>query len=296
MLTVILIAGCTGNNSEGNTIADPVEEHTFVSSFDYVPEPPENGALFGIIELGYSGFNSFIVQMDEKNRWSLEKAVYDESLVAKGRITLEYVLSKIDSFKKEMIDFGVSENHINLVASSSAIQDQKVQEIARELRSMNIGLITVDPIQEGNYALMATIPPELRRNAYMIDIGSGNTKISWMDGKDIVSIETYGSLYYQENISDSTAQLAFKEALSKVPENNRNICFMVGKIPFLLATSTNNRSGRYTILEHPDTYEVNNYQEQSGFNIYRSIWEEKTFSYVFDWDSNFSIGVLISVN
>ncbi len=294
--TLILLGGCSSPENGTSTTNSAIEQPTFLSSFDYQPEAPVNGKLLGIIELGYTGFNSFIVRMDDEDRWALEKATYGESKIGAGAITFELVTDQIEKFKKEMIEFGVAANDINLVASSSALRDRRVVEIADGLRRLNIGLITVSAEQEGNYALLATVPKEFTNYSFMVDIGSGNTKISWIEGREAKSVETYGSLYLESGISDQEARIGIKEALASVPDANRSLCFMVGKIPFLLASATNNRNKRYTILESPEAYDFDGEQEQAGLNLYDALWQESTVSYIFDWDSNFSIGVLMNVN
>ncbi len=294
--TLILFVGCSTseNNSSTPTSIDELPE--FLSSFDYQPKPPVDGELLGIIELGYSGFNSFIVRMDNKDRWRLEKATFGESKVGDGEITFDQVFSQIEKFKADMIEFGVDRNDINLVASSSALKERKVLDIAERLRRLNIGLITVSARQEGNYALLATVPKAFMKNAFMVDIGSGNTKISWAEGNETKSVETVGSRYFESGISDQQARIGIKEALATVPEENKGLCFMVGKIPYLLATATDNRTRRYTVLEPPEAYNFEEKHELAGLNLYDALWQESTISYVFDWDSNFSIGVLMNVN
>ena len=296
ILIYILLIGCSSpeNSSGSENSIDDIP--AFQSSFDYQPEPPVDGKLLGIIELGYSGFNSFIVRMDKQDRWSLEKAMYSESYVGDNKITFDQVISKIELFKTDMLDYGVGNDDINFVASSSAIRNQKVVDISQRLRRLNIGLITVSAEQEGYYSLYATVPKEFRENAFMIDIGSGNTKISWIENNEPKSVETYGSRYYEVGTSDQQARIGIKDAIAQVPNKNRQLCFMVGKIPHLLATITNNRTRRYTVLESPEAYTFSEDKEKAGLNIYDAIWEESTFSYVFDWDSNFSIGVLMNVN
>lgn len=295
VLSLLLFGACS--TPETTQDAETVEEQpSFLTSFDYTPEQPVDGELLGIIELGYSGFNYFIVTMDKRDRWILERAEFDESFVAEGEITFDRVIGKIETFKSEMVQFGVREDNINLVASSSAIKEQKVVAIAQRLRAMNIGLITVSAEQEGNYALYATIPPAFLKNSYMIDVGSGNTKVSWVEGKAPQTIETYGSKYFQNGVTDEEVSKALRDAIAQVPEANKSVCFLVGKIPYLLAEATNNKNSRYTVLEAPETYSFEDEQQLAGLTIYKAIWEETTFNYVFDWDSNFSIGVLMKVN
>ncbi|MEP1095213.1 MAG: hypothetical protein ABJG78_08895 [Cyclobacteriaceae bacterium] len=295
-LSLLLFARCSFSENSSGEKRTTGDLTSFQTSFDYAPEQPVNGKLLGIMELGYSGFNSFIVKMDNQDRWTLEKALYSESHIGDGKVTFEYVLAEIERFKSEMIAFGVDGNNINFVASSSAIRDQKVVGIAEQLRRLDIGLITVSVTQEGTYALHATVPKSLLEDAYMIDIGSGNTKVSWYENGQAQTLETYGSRYKEVGVSDQEARIGIKDAVAQVPSRNRNLCFMVGKIPFLLATLTDNRSKRYTVLEPPDAYSFADAQSQAGLNLYDALWEEATISYVFDWDSNYSIGVLMNVN
>ena len=295
LVALLLLSACASSGDQNNSTSSD-GEITFVTSFDYQPETPINGQQLGIIELGYTGFNSFMVNMDNRDRWSLEKANYSESYVGDGKVTLEHVLNKIDHFKQDMIQHGVQEYNISFVASSSAVKNDRVLEIIERLRQMDLGVITVNAEQEGYYAHYATIPEKFAENSFMVDIGSGNTKITWIDKGEIKTIESYGSKYYQQEIPMEEARNGIKRALWEVPDKNKNLCFLVGKIPYLLATASNNRDGRYSILEAPDTYEFKDEQELAGLNLYHAIWNKETIAHVFDWDSNFSIGVLMAVN
>ena len=37
--------------------------------FSYTPEKPVNGKLRGVVELGATGFNSFVINLDDQRRW-----------------------------------------------------------------------------------------------------------------------------------------------------------------------------------------------------------------------------------
>lgn len=291
----MITTGCATSAKEPDQ-SNEVSDVAFVSTFDYQPEAPKGGKLLGIIELGYSGFNSFIVTMDRRDRWTLEKAIYDDSYVDDGEVTLDHIQYKIEFFKTQMLAFGVNKNNINFVASSSAIKNPKVQRIMAKLREMGVGIISVTPDQEANFAFLATVPKSFRENAYMIDLGTGSTKISWFENDKVQTLETIGSKYYQTNIPDSVAYKQMNSVIDLVPEQNKNICFIVGRIPYVLATATNSKSGRYTVLEPPHTYQLRGGNENAGINLYKAIYNESTIAHVFDWDSNFSIGVLMSVN
>lgn len=277
--------------------ADMEDTASFLSSFDFQPETPQNGKLIGIIELSFSGFNAFVVEIDDQDRWSLEKAIYDESYVADGDITLDHVLSKIESFKSSMSELGLDKDDINFVASSSALKTEKVKGIANQLRAMGIGLIAVNSEQEAAYAFKASVPESFRERSFLIDMGSGSSKISWVENGNVHSVETYGSKYALQDITKLEVYHSLKEALSQVPEQNKSICFLVGGTAYQLAKATDARAGRYTILQHPSKYsDLEVGKEFPGLSIYNAIWSEATYSYVFDWDANFTIGILMDVN
>ena len=295
LVLLFLISGCSSN--VGDEQKHPEDSATsFAASFDFQPEAPRNGKLLGIIELSYSGFNSFVVEIDEQDRWSLEKAVYEESFIEQGKITLDHVLSRLTYFKSEMSKLGLNENDINLVVSSSAYKNQKVKEITDQLRALNIGLISINPEQEAAYAFYATVPKNLGDKSFLIDIGSGSSKISWVENGQVVAVETYGSKHYLQDISEIDVYHAMKEALAQIPAQSKSLCFLVGGTAYQLAKTTDARAGRYTILEHPDKYQSLKEQKLAGLSIYNALWSEATYNYIFDWDANFTIGILMNVN
>src|SRR5689334_1026001 len=55
------------------------EANTGGSTFSYTPPAPTNGKLKGVVEMGASGFNSFIVKIDPQKNWQLEKAEFGNS-------------------------------------------------------------------------------------------------------------------------------------------------------------------------------------------------------------------------
>ncbi len=48
-----------------STVGDANSEER---EFNYTPEKPVNGALRGVVELGATGFNSFVINMDNQKR------------------------------------------------------------------------------------------------------------------------------------------------------------------------------------------------------------------------------------
>ncbi|MBK6339196.1 MAG: hypothetical protein IPF63_06230 [Bacteroidetes bacterium] len=80
------------DNNEATTNNNNVSEATETTNvseasegtstpFNFTPTVPVNGKLKGVVELGATGFNSFIVNIDAQKNWKLEKADYGASLV-----------------------------------------------------------------------------------------------------------------------------------------------------------------------------------------------------------------------
>ncbi|MCR9253043.1 MAG: hypothetical protein NXI20_21705, partial [bacterium] len=65
--------------------------------------------------------------------------------------------------------------------------------------------------------------------------------------------------------------------------------------PFRLARDIRNGSERYTLLKNAAGYSYpDDKQMTSGLNIYKAISDAtKSEHYIFDWESNFSIGFLL---
>lgn len=297
LFIALIFIGCSSHSKDtADSTEEPVDISAFISSFDYKPEEPQNGSLLGIIEIGYEGFKYYIVNIDKQDRWSLERSVYERSHLEDPNFSFERMLASINRYKLDMIEFGVRETDINLVASASAMRHERVAEMASYLSARNIGLIRLNEKLEDRYALFATIPSEYVETAFMIDIGQEKTKVLWASNDEIVSKSTYGSKYYVDRVPDSVVYGDLQQIIDEVPLQNRNVCFVLGGIPSKLASMSNNRDGRYTVLTDPRHYRMNDEHGLAGLNLYRAAWSEETFSYVFDWDASFSIGILMDVN
>ena len=55
------------------TAPAPVSDPAAAPAFSYRPTAPVGGKLKGVVELGASGFNLFIVRVDNQRNWKLEK-------------------------------------------------------------------------------------------------------------------------------------------------------------------------------------------------------------------------------
>ena len=195
-----------------------------------------------------------------------------------------------------MFDKGVSKNNMHFVISSGAQKEPKTQTISNELKKMGYVVNNVTADQEARFGFRATVPPNFADNSFMIDIGSGNTKVSWDENGTLRTLELPGAKYYEKNTSDEEVYNQVKSQMSKVPENKRNVGFILGGVPFTLAKQHRSGEERYTVLNAPQSYKAVDKKMASGLNIYKGIVEAtNTDTFVFDWDANFTIGFLLSL-
>lgn len=265
-------------------------------TFTYTAPEPQNGVLKGVVEMGASGFNSFIVRIDDQKRWKLEKAEFGNSLVIENMATDNDIRTGLKTYIGKMLDFGVGGRNIQFVVSSGAVKAEGTQKIIRVLKSLNYVVNTVTPEQEGSLGLRAVLPSDYYDNSFVTDIGSGNTKISWKEGGTTKALETYGAKYFQEGTSDDVVATEVKAKAKQIPTDHRKTCFIIGGVPFELAKSVRKGKERYTVLDAPSAYKLENAKSKAGLNIYKSIAEATGCNqFVFDWDANFTIGYLLTL-
>ena len=265
-------------------------------AFSYTSPEPQNGQLKGVVELGASGFNSFIVKVDDQKRWKLEKAEFGNSLVMENMATDEDIRTGLKSYIGKMLDFGVGGRNIHFVVSSGALKAEGTQKIIKALKSLNYFVNTVTPEQEGGLGLRAVLPTEFYDNSFVTDIGSGNTKISWKEGSSTKALETYGAKYFENNTTDETVATEVKAKAKQIPADHRKTCFIIGGVPFELAKSVRKDKERYTVLDAPSAYKLENAKSKAGLNIYKSIADATGCNqFIFDWDANFTIGYLLTL-
>lgn len=266
------------------------------TNFTFTPPAPVNGKLQGIVELGASGFNSFIINVDPSKNWKLEKAEYGASLVYENMATDEDVRSGLKKYISNMLNFGVGPKDIHFMVSSSAIQSEEVQKIRKGLKSLGYVVNAVTAEQEGKFALASVLPKAFEENAFVVDIGSGNTKISWKSQGSVQALETYGSKYFQNKLSDDQVSKEVRALVIQIPEGKRKTCFIIGGAPFDLAKTHRNGKERYTVLKKVSEYSVKEEKTKAGLNIIDAIAKETGCdTFVFDWDANFTIGFLLSL-
>lgn len=274
---------------DANTTTDP--------GFNFTPPAPVNGTLKGVVELGASGFNSFIVRIDNQKRWSLEKAEFGASLVHESMATTADIREGLKKYIANMLNYGVAGKDIHFVTSSGAAKEEGVKKITAGLKTLGYVVNPVTAEREGQLAFGATLPESYQNDAFTVDIGSSNTKISWMEGGQIKSLEGSGSKYFQRGTGDEAVYNEVKALAARIPADRRLVCFIIGGTPFDLAKTHRNGKERYTVLKAPGDYaDLKEQKTKSGINIYKAIRDETgTDTFVFDWDSNFTIGFLLTL-
>jgi hypothetical protein len=267
------------------------------SSFSYTPPAPVDGRLKGVVELGASGFNSFVIKVDAQKRWKLEKSEFGNSLVTENMATDEDVRIGLKKYIAGMLDYGVGSKDIHFVVSSGAAKAEVTQKITRVLKSLGYVVNQVTPEQEGQLALKSVLPAEYTDKAFVVDIGSGNTKISWVNGGKVSAVESYGAKYFQEGTDDSKVYKEVGDKARQIPSELRNTCFIIGGVPFEMAKEVRNGKERYTTLSAPLAYsKLANAKSKAGINIYKAVTDATGCKqFVFDWDANFTIGFLLGL-
>ncbi len=265
-------------------------------AFAYTAPEPVNGKLKGVVELGASGFNSFIVRIDPQRTWKLAKAEFGNSLVMENMASDDDIRKGLKAYISQMLDYGVSGRDIHFVVSSGALKAASTGKIVKALKGLNYVVNTVTPEKEGQLGLRSVLPASYADRAFVVDIGSGNTKISWLDGNQPKSVETYGAKYFEKSTPDATVATDVKAKANQIPADLRATCFIIGGVPFELAKKVRKGKERYTVLDAASAYQLDNAKSKAGLNIYQSVAEATGCKqFVFDWDANFTIGYLLTL-
>jgi hypothetical protein len=265
-------------------------------AFRYEPQAPVNGTIKGVVELGATGFNSFIVDIDGQKNWQLKKVEWGNSLVYDGLASGKDITQGLKQYINGMLEYGVKGRDIHFVVSSGAVKADNTQAIIKGIRSLGYVVNTVTPEQEAKLALKSVLPKEFEGEAFVVDIGSGNTKVSWIEGAQAKGVETYGAKYYVDNVPDSEAYLDVRSKAAMVPKSKTKTCFIIGGVPFTLAKEIRQDKERYTVLKAPGEYPAEGAKEKAGLNIYNAIVDASGCEqFVFDWDANFTIGFLLNM-
>jgi hypothetical protein len=272
--------------------AKPGERRLFV----YQPEKPVDGKLKGVVEVGATGFNSFIVNIDKQKRWEIVSKDFGQSLAYEGLATTDDIRAGLKKYIADMFDKGVKSKDVHFIISSGAQKEPKTTVIASELKKMGFVVNLVTPEQEGKLALHSVLPESYHTSAFVTDMGSGNTKISWWNGSSVTALEAPGSKYFDKDVADGVVYDEVKAKASKIPSAQREVCFIIGGTPFELAKQIRQGDERFTVLNAPEQYKGDKPKTKAGLNIYKAIKDATACdTFVFDWDANFSIGFLLQL-
>lgn len=284
----------TGKKENEKTNTNSKLEHR---AFNFTPAKPVDGTLKGVVEVGASGFNSFVINVDKQKNWEIISKDFGQSFVYEGLASTDDIRLGLKKYIASMAEKGVKSNNIHFVISSGAQKIDKTKVIADELKKMGYVVNLVTAEQEGKLALKSVLPAAYYDNSFVVDIGSGNTKISWPNGSSISSVEAPGAKYYEKDLSDNAVANEVKAKTNQVPSAKRKVCFIVGGVPFEMAKMTREGEERYTVLNTASKYEAGtNKKLACGLVIYKAIEEASGCdTFVFDWDANFTIGFLLSL-
>ncbi|MFZ4543238.1 MAG: hypothetical protein ACOYOA_04250 [Saprospiraceae bacterium] len=284
-------------NPDGGNTSNQIQPTQFERpAFNYTPPAPVNGKLKGVVEMGATGFNSFIIRIDANKNWKLEKSQFGASLIKEGLATDQDIKNGLKSYIAEMLAFGVGGRDIHFVISSGAKKEEITNKIIKFLGEFGYVVNTVTPEQEGRYALKACLPSSYAANSFVTDIGSSNTKISYTKGGRIQAYECQGAKYFQNQISDIDVANDVAAKSSNIPTSNRETCFILGGVPYELAKQVRNGKERYTVLKAPGDYKAEGDKQRCGLNIYNAIAKTTNCKqFIFDWDANFTIGFLLEL-
>ena len=267
------------------------------AAFFYRSEVPVNGKLRGVVELGASGFNMFIIRVDDKRNWKLEKSEFGNSLVMENMATEEDVRTGLKAYIGKMLDFGVPGRDIHFVVSSGAALSESTHRITKALEAMKYVVTTVTPEREGALGLRAALPAAYATKGFVFDMGSANSKLSWYANGQPNVRDTFGSKYYEKNVADATVAAAVKAVAAAVPATLRGTCFIIGGVPYELAKAVRRGQEPFTVLKAPTEYpQLSGAKMKSGLNIYQALAEATGCQqFVFGYDTNFTIGYLLSL-
>lgn len=261
-----------------------------------LPPKPVNGVDKGVAVLGASGYDTFVAIVDKQGNYETTFKKFGNSLAIEGLTNDAEVKAQLKDYLAQMLNFGAKPNNVHFVVSSGALKEGKTEQIAQAIQKSGFVVNRITAEQEGIYALKAAMHPNYKNKAFAVDLGSGNTKISWYDSNgNPQTREAVGAKYFQNGLSDSDVFAGVQRIAGQVPQDRREICFLIGGVPNSLAKRSGG-SGRYIALNDLDSYKATDKKETSGLNILKAIQAGTNVKqFVFDDMANFGIGFLMSI-
>ncbi len=294
----------TKDQAEKTLTLEDLKPPVVTDLFSYQNPKPNDGKLKGVVELGATGFNSFIIRVDRDKNWELVKARYGRSSIIEEGATTEETKAKLKDYISILIKDGVPGKYIYFVVSSGAAKEPIVQKISKVLKAQGYYVNIVTPEQEAKFAFLATVPKVFQDKGFVLDIGSGNSKLAYFDGAKLKTIETYGAKYSKKSIDNKLVYNKVLSLTSEIPKEKTKYCFIIGGVPYKLAKFTNGgKTGdkRYVTLsskvEDYSLYaQLKGEKMLCGLNIYSAVNKATSPEYVvFDAKTNFTIGYLLQM-
>lgn len=302
-LSIMMLTVLSSCNFKKTDKANVKQADSLTSSvFNYIPAEPINGKKKAIVELGATGFNMFIIEMDKDKNWKALKKEFGRSLVSENMTNAETIKKKLQDYIKEMVDSGVESKNIHFVVSSGATKEPIIGGITGALKRIGYFVNVVTPDQEATCAFNCVMAKGYNNKAFVVDLGSGNTKVAYFNDGKMQTIETYGAKYFEKKVSDQTVYDDVKAKVSTIPSANRSTLFLIGGVPFDMANAQKKGDERYTVLstkmsDYAQIAEKKGDKMKAGLNICKAIFKQTGVKQVvFDWDANFAIGFLLSLD
>ena len=294
LISLIFLLACADRSKKAEN-KKPVFKSTF-ESFNYTPPAPINGKKKAAIVIGSAGFDAFVINADTAGRWELEKASYGESNVINNTVTIENIRKGIEKYRDSITIRGITKDDIQILISSSAAENKKLKSIIDEL-STTYSFISVTEEEEAYYAFRAVVPSEFIKESFAVDMGSGNTKISWQEGSKVKTLDTFGSMFFIDSLDHTKVSSSIKNLIESIDTENTYNCFMLGGVPYELSRDLQKFNDRYTVIKKFDSVDASTPKLQSGLAILKGIKNGTSCeNFIFDWNSNFAIGYLLEMD
>jgi len=303
-------------NDSGTTSTEELTEElkecneTVLDKFDYTPNlPSEDGKIKAVVVIGASGFDGFIIKIDKDKNWESKKAYWGkESEIWDGNASSKEIMKGFRNFlrtiAKDGKEFGAKnlDTRVQLIVSSGASKaNTTTSKIVKALLKNKWTPTRISAQEEAEYGFIVSVPKEYRDDSFFVDIGSGNTKIAWMEDDKLKTAEGPGAKAYKIPKSKEEVYDDIKNLFENVPEDLRERAFIIGGVPYKLAKKVKNDDEEYSTLLRPCQYDIQDFKEKNrvkmeyGLKIYEGIKDgTETELYIFPWHSNFGIGFLIN--
>ncbi len=284
-----------------------------------VLEAQKKTNLYGGIEVGSKGVKAMVVEVkeadaegfynvDEKFRKSVNTTII-AGVAEKGLMDEDAMNETVKVIKELMAEIekrGVRKEDIFIVGSSAIIRAKNYNVFAQKVKeATQKDMAFINTEEEVFYNIIGSIPKKYRANAISVDIGSGNTKIGYLEGDSqrTVSFEIpYGTVSLgdkakKENPSEKeyvntllkiassdVAPKIKKEVSRKPPLLNRKYVFMNGGIVWAMVTLLYpEKKDSFVILKAEDINRFYNMlinKKEAVFNVdLQKIKDEDTRKY-----------------